>query len=88
MKKFALTLIIMTVFLVFAQRAYAVGDEQYGAITPEMQEQSQNLESSLPDEARDIVGEINLTDVNSGQKGLDALIDSKKRTVWGSSKLR
>ncbi len=87
MKKFALTLIIMTAFLVFAQRAYAVEDEQYGAITPEMQEQSQNLESSLPDEARDIVGEINLTDLTSGQKGLDALMDSIKENGLGIFKI-
>ncbi len=87
MKKLIFTLIIIAAFAAIPAWAHAVEPDEDIVRPPEIKEQTDSVQAALPDEAREIIGGIDMTDTSGGQKGLDALMDELKENGLGIFKV-
>lgn len=90
MKKIFFILILLSFLPLFPGQAHAETSES--VVPPDiksqeqslqMEDETQELEGVLPEEAREVLGDISVSDIAGGQDGLDAILDELKENGVG-----
>lgn len=88
MKVLRRILVISALCAALCGSALAVDEYEYEAAPPQIKDsgETEKLESALPEEARELLGKLDLTDPHMGEAGLSSLLDSLKDRLFSTFK--